>query len=185
VDLRQNERTGQASTGGPALARSSSTLCADPEERTLMVDRVRRRLPLLVAVLTLTLGACDGSSTSTTSTTAPTETPVLTTETFTGSVGQGGTAIHPFPVKLSGYSLLAGFTSLNPSSQTSLGLGIGTWDASTATCGLNQLQNDAAKAGSTALTGTASAANYCVRVYDGGNIAAGATVGYAVQVQHY
>jgi hypothetical protein len=36
----------------------------------------------------------------------------------------------------------------------------------------------------TAVTSTASAGNYCIRVYDGGNIAAGVTVGSALQVQH-
>jgi hypothetical protein len=148
----------------------------------------RRRLLLpLLAALTLTQGACNGSSSSavtptTTTTTTTTSTP-LVTETFTGTIGQNGTAIHPFSVKAGGYTLLAGYTSLSPSSQVSLGLGIGSWDGTA--CSLNLAQNDAAKSGSTALTATASAANYCMRVYDGGNVAAGVTVGYTLQVQHY
>jgi hypothetical protein len=154
-----------------------------------MDHSARRRLLLLplLAALSLSLGACGGSSSSatsptTTTTTTTTSTPLIT-ETFTGSVGQNGTAIHPFSVKTGGYTLLAGYTALTPSSQTSLGLGIGSWDGTT--CSLNLAQNDAAKSGSTALTATASAANYCMRVYDGGNIAAGVTVGYTLQVQHY
>jgi hypothetical protein len=155
------------------------------------MDHSARRRPLLLpllAALSLSLGACGGSSSSatsptTTTTTTTTTAAALITETFTGSIGQNGTAIHPFAVKTGGYTLLAGYTALTPASQASLGVGIGSWDGTT--CSLNLAQNDAAKSGSTALTATASAANYCMRVYDGGNIAAGVTVGYTLQVQHY
>jgi hypothetical protein len=156
------------------------------------MDHSARRRPLLLpllAALSLSLGACGGSSSSalspTTTTTTTTTSTALVTETFTGSIGQNGTAIHPFTVKVDGYTLLAGFTGLTPASQASLGMGIGSWDGTTSTCSLNLAQNDAAKSGSTALTATATAANYCMRVYDGGNIAAGVTVGYTLQVQHY
>ena len=38
----------------------------------------------------------------------------------------------------------------------------------------------------TAISGTAGSGSYCVRIYDGGNIAdPNATVTYTVQVQHY
>jgi hypothetical protein len=152
-----------------------------------------RRLPLFaLALLSLTVAACSGSSTAATSTTAPTATTTtttttsaLTTETFTGSVGQNGSAIHPFTVVTGGYTVLAGFTSIAPSTLTSLGLGIGVWDAASSTCGLNAMQSDAAKSGSTAISGTATAGNYCIRVYDGGNLTAGVTANYIVQVQHY
>lgn len=142
------------------------------------------RLCSLVAALAMFLSACGGSSsTSTTSTTTPTVTIALVTDTFTGTVGANGSAIHPFAVANGGYTLLAGYTTVTPNTVTSLGLGIGGWDGTT--CGLNLTQVDAAKVGSTAITGTAGAANYCLRVYDGGNIPAGTTVSYTVQVQHY
>jgi len=146
-----------------------------------------RRRPLalsLLTALTLTVCGCGGSSDTSTPTT-PSFNPTPTTESFGGSIGQNGTAIHPFPVTTGGYTLMAGYTSLSPAPQTSLGLGIGTWDATTYTCSLNQIQNDAAKSGSTALSGTASAGNWCLRAYDGGNIPSGVTVSYVVQVQHY
>jgi hypothetical protein len=139
----------------------------------------------VLAALTLMVGACGGSSNTTPIVTTPTVTPTMTTETFTGSIGQNGAAVHPFPVATGGYTILAGYASLAPSSQTALGLGMGYWDAAASTCGLNQVQNDSAKSGSTALTATANAGNYCVRVYDGGNIAQGVTVSYTLQVQHY
>jgi hypothetical protein len=80
---------------------------------------------------------------------------------------------------------MAGFTSVTPTSVAALGMGVGAWDATTSTCGLNQSQNDAAKSGSTAISGTAAAGNYCIRVYDGGNIPEGVTASYTLQVQHY
>ena len=136
---------------------------------------------LLVIVAVVGVTACSDSSSSSTTTATST----LTTQTFSGSIGQNGTAIHPFTVISGGYSVLAGYTSLAPASVTALGLGIGTWDSSASSCSLNLSQNDAAHGGSTALSGTASAGNYCLRVYDGGNIGEGVTVSYTVQVQHY
>ena len=140
-----------------------------------------RQAALVVAVI-IGMSACSGSSSSST-TTSPSAT--QSTQTFTGSIGQNGTALHPFTVASGGYSLLAGYTSLAPAPVTSLGLGIGTWDSSSSTCGLNLSQSDAAKSGSTALSGTAGSGNYCLRVYDGGNISEGVTASYTVQVQHY
>jgi hypothetical protein len=113
-------------------------------------------------------------------------TPTVVTETFTGSIGQNGTMIHSFTITNSGYSLLAGYTSIGPATVTSLGLGIGAWDASSQTCGLNQTQNDAAKIGSTAISATAPSGPFCMRVYDGGNITdPTVTVTYTLVVEHY
>lgn len=151
--------------------------------RTSATNRSLLVLPVL-GVLALSSSACSGSSSSAL-TTQPTSVANPSTETFTGSIGQNGTAIHPFSVSASGYTLRAGFTSLAPASVTALGLGIGTWDAATSTCGLNLTQSDIARSGSTALNATASAGNYCARVYDAGNLAAGASASYTLQVEHY
>ena len=145
--------------------------------------RSLRLVPVVVA-LAVAVSACGGSSSSTSlGVTSPSATAL--TDTFSGTITQNGTAIHAFTVKTSGYNLLAGYTSLAPATVTALGVGIGAWDGSTSTCGLNVSQNDAARSGSTAVSGTASAGNYCIRVYDGGNVPAGVTVTYTVQVQHY
>jgi hypothetical protein len=132
------------------------------------------------------LVAC-GSNSSGSTLTAPTATvtATLTTDTFTGSIDQNGTAIYPFTVTTAGYSLLAGYTSISPASVAALGLGIGSWDATSSTCSLNVSQNDTGRSGSTALSGTPNNGNYCVRIYDAGNIPAGTTASYTVQVQHY
>jgi len=108
-----------------------------------------------------------------------------TTDTFTGSLDQNGTAIYPFTVTSAGYGLLAGYTSISPASVTALGIGIGSWDATASSCSLNLSQNDTGRSGSTALSGTPSNGNYCVRIYDAGNIPAGVAASFTVQVQHY
>jgi len=141
-------------------------------------------LPLL-AVLTLASSACSNSSDSTLTLPSSTATATSSTETFAGSITQNGTAVHPFTVATGGYTLMAGFTGIDPATVSALGLGIGAWDAATSTCGLNLSQNDSGRSGSTAVTGTAAAGNYCVRIYDGGNLTAGMTVNYTLQVQHY
>ena len=134
----------------------------------------------VIALLSIWLAACGSDTTSPTS-----SNPVLATDTFSGSIEQNGSAVHAFTVTDSGYTVLVGFTSLSPSSVTALGLGIGSWDASTSSCSLNVSQNDAARSGNTALSGTSNSGSYCVRVYDGGNIPSGVTAAYTVQVQHY
>ena len=138
----------------------------------------------LVAVIGVMSGVgCSGGSSGTTSVSGPS--PTLVTETFNGSITRNGQAVHSFVVSSSGNQVLAGFTNMSPSSVTSLGLGIGSWDTASSTCGLNQSQSDAAKVGSTAVSGTANSGNYCLRVYDGGNIPDATTVTYTLQVQHY
>jgi hypothetical protein len=126
-----------------------------------------------------------GSSSSGSTLTTPTATGTLATDTFTGSIDQNGTAVYPFTVNTSGYGLLAGYTSISPSSVAALGLGIGSWDASSSTCSLNVSQNDTGRSGSTAISGTPSSGSYCIRIYDAGNIPAGVAASYTVQVQHY
>jgi hypothetical protein len=142
----------------------------------------------LMFALTLVAAAasfgCTNNASSNTGITGPT--PTVVTETFNGSIGQGGTMIHNFTVNNSGYTLLAGFTSISPSTVTSLGLGIASWDPTGQTCGLNQTQNDASKIGSTAINATAPSGPFCVRVYDGGNVTdPSVTVTYTVQIEHY
>ena len=153
-------------------------------EGTIMYGPAMRglRLCALLGLLGLTVSACSGSS-SDSALASPTTTPTLVTENFSGSIDQYGTAIHPFSVKVSGGSLAAGFTSVGPLATMALGMGIGTWDGTT--CGLAVSQNDNARAGFVALSGTAQAGNYCIRVYDSGNVAAGGSATYALQVTHY
>jgi hypothetical protein len=133
-------------------------------------------------LLAVWLPGCGSEASSATS---PTTVLTLVTDNFDGSIEQNGNRVHTFTVTNSGYTLLAGFTNLSPASVTALGVGIGSWDSSASTCSLNVSQNDTARSGGTGLSGTANSGSYCLRVYDGGNIPAGVTASYAVQVQHY
>jgi hypothetical protein len=153
-------------------------------EGTIMYGPAMRSLRLcaLLGALGLAVSACSGSSTDS-ALASPTTTPTLVTENFSGSIDQYGTAIHPFSVTASGGSLVAGFTSVGPLATMALGMGIGTWDGTT--CGLAVSQNDNSRAGLVALSGTAQAGNYCIRVYDSGNVPAGGSATYTLQVLHY
>jgi hypothetical protein len=143
-----------------------------------------RQYLFAVFAIAIALGAagCTNNNSNTGTSTGPT--PIVATETFSGSITQGATDIHNFTVANSGYNLLAGFTSIGPSTITALGVGIGSYDPTSATCGLNQIQN-VGGIGATAITTTAPSGTFCVRVYDGGNVPAGTTATYTVQVQHY
>jgi hypothetical protein len=147
------------------------------------MPRSPRLLFPVILIAVAAIAGCGSNTSNPLTTTAPT--PTVVTETFTGQIGQNGTAVYSFTVTNTGYSLLAGYTSITPASVTALGLGIGAWDPTSMTCGLNQIQNDASHSGSTAVSSTASAGAYCVRVYDAGNVAANVTASFTIQVEHY
>jgi len=87
----------------------------------------------------------------------------------------------PFTVTTAG-AVTIGLTSVAPLTTMALGVGIGTWDGTT--CSASVTKNDNARAGVTALSGTATPGNYCVNVYDSGNIPDGWTVSFTLQVSH-
>ena len=132
----------------------------------------------IIVTLFLFTAACGSDSAS--STTAPT--PATTTDTFSGTVGQLATTGNSFTVSTSGPVTIE-LTSVEPLATMALGVGIATWDG--ANCGTTPIsKNDNARAGVAALNGTATAGNYCVTVYDSGNVPDGWTVSFAVQVVH-
>jgi hypothetical protein len=94
---------------------------------------------------------------------------------------QSGTSVHAFAVSATGTVTIT-LTSVSPLSTMSLGVGVGTWDGST--CGTSFSSNTDARTGATALTGTATKGDYCVRVYDSGNVPADWSVSYTVEVVH-
>jgi len=136
-------------------------------------------VPLALAIIASGCGSSNSSNLPTT------PTPNIVTETFNGTIVQGQTAVFNFTITNSGYTLLAGYTSISPASVTALGLGIGNWDSGSQTCSLNVTQNDSSHSGSTAISGTAGSGNFCVRVYDAGNVPADTTATFTIQVQHY
>jgi hypothetical protein len=129
---------------------------------------------LLVA--SLVLSSCGGGSTPTS---APTPTPEIKTETFTGTVAQGGSAYNPFTVVTQG-AITATLTSLSPQSTITMGFGIGTLSGTTCSL-ITGAYSEAAKV-SFALSGTIAAGSYCVLIYDIGNLSG--PNDYVITVSH-
>ncbi len=137
----------------------------------------RALLSLLFSIgLATALPGCGSSGTSTT-----TPSPTLTTDSYSDTVAQLGAAIHPFTVAATG-SVQIKLTSVAPLATLALGVGIATWDG--ANCVAVIAKNDNARSGVVALTGTATAGNYCIRVYDSGNIPDASSVTFSIDVVH-
>lgn len=139
-----------------------------------------RHFTLLSIVFTFLLFTAACTSNTTSSPTTPT--PATTTESFSGTVAQLATTGNPFAVSANGPVTIE-LTSVEPLATMALGVGIATWDGTA--CGTTAIsKNDNARTGAAALSGTATAGNYCVTVYDSGNVPEGWTVSFSVQVVH-
>jgi hypothetical protein len=133
---------------------------------------------LALAAALATLAACSASSTTTPTT--PTSA-VPTTDTFSGSVVQLGSATYVFAVTAGGEVQIS-LSSVAPLSTMSLGVAVMSSDGTN--CLSTISQNTDARSGSIALQGQATAGKYCVKVYDSGNVPASTEVDYTVQVVH-
>lgn len=136
-------------------------------------------LATIVIVLAVISGACSDTITVGT---APSIPAASTTDTFTGSVAQQGSMVHSFSITATAPMTIT-LTDVQPLTTMGLGVGLGTWDG--INCAASFAKNENARLGTAALTGTTTAGNYCVRVYDSGNIPAGWTVTYKIQITHY
>jgi hypothetical protein len=148
------------------------------------------RLPslrLLLASLTLIgfgVTGCDNSSSPTNPAATPTPDPVeLVTETFQGAVAQTGASTHFFVVANLG-TISFGLSDLQPLSTITLGLGVGTPSvAAPDTCELFA-SDSAVRSGQTLQASASVVGNYCVTVFDVGNIFPGQTISYTLKVVH-
>jgi hypothetical protein len=112
--------------------------------------------------------------------TTPTTPTVPVTVTFTGQVAQSGAATHNFSTTTSG-TVTATLKSIGTDNTLVVSFALGTWTGSA--CSV-VLANDAATGGA-ALAGTMTGAGtLCARVGDVGNIPAGQTVSYTIEVTH-
>ena len=132
-------------------------------------------MALFVAAAAL-LSSCGGGSSPTA---AATPAPEIKTETFSGSVAQGGSASHTFTVVAQG-SITATLTSLSPQSTITMGFGVATLSGTTCTL-ISGAYSETAKVGY-ALSGTIAAGSYCVMIYDIGNQTAAND--YVITVAH-
>jgi hypothetical protein len=65
-----------------------------------------------------------------------------------------------------------------------MALGVGMMTSDGTSCTSTVTQNDNARTSAPALQGITVAGNYCIRVYDSGNVPVSTTVTYTVTVQH-
>ena len=119
---------------------------------------------LLLVAAALPLASCGGGSSPTA---AATPAPEIKTETFTGTLAQGGTAAFPFTVVAQG-SITATLTTFSPQTTITVGFGIGQPASGTCTL-ISGAYSESAKTGY-ALNGTIAAGTYCVLLYDIGNV---------------
>jgi hypothetical protein len=108
----------------------------------------------------------------------------LITENFTGTVEVGGTKAFSFTVTNPG-NVNVSITSLSPVSTLTMGLGLGGWTAATETC-TEALPATGGARLNVVLTGTPQAAGqYCVAIYDIGNVPTGPPTEFALTLTHY
>ena len=132
-------------------------------------------LRLLIASLAMTVSACSGLIDEL----PTTPDPVITTETFTGTLTVNGGQTHPFFTGATG-TITATLTALGDNPPEYIGFSMGTMSGST--CNI-VLANDRAVVTSI-LTGTVSTltGSLCMRVYDVGKLAG--PVDYTFTVSH-
>ena len=133
-------------------------------------------LRLLIVSLAATVSACSGLIDEF----PTTPDPVITTDTFTGTLTVNGGATHPVFTGATG-QVVATLTSLGETPPAKVGFSMGTLGL-TGTCNI-VLRNDNAVV-NTALTGTVSSlsGSLCVSVYDTGAMTA--PVDYTFTVSH-
>lgn len=140
--------------------------------------RVLNRRTLGVLLLACAVAACDDEVTPTNPTPVDPK-----TESFTGTIAQNGASIHNFTVAAGG-AVSATLKAIGGDNTLVVGLDLGNWNTTTSTCSIVLAKTDAT--GNSVIQGTMTASGtLCVRVYDVGNIATGATpVPYTVEVVH-
>lgn len=110
---------------------------------------------------------------------SPSDLALLTvTETFSGTLAIGATAVHPFVGRAAG-SIVLTLSAVGPGSATVLGLGMGSWNGTT--CAV-QVSTTEAVVGTAYQATISGAGNYCASLTDVGRLTEDAT--YALQVTH-
>ena len=134
-----------------------------------------KRVLAMSLVLALAGIGCGKNNDSTTSPTTTTK-----TESFTGSVAVGGSAMNPFTVAAAGQVMVT-LTAAGPPATVPVGLGIGT--PANSVCAVLPGGSVNVVAGSVSqLSGIVTPGSYCVTVFDiGGQTGA---ITYSVTVVH-
>ena len=130
---------------------------------------------LLCGALALTGGCHDSIPTV--------PTPVLITETFTGTVNPASGDTHAF-ITTTGGAITATLATVGPDSTKNVGFSLGTFNATLNTCSA-VLDNPAALQSFQFKATASTIGTYCIRVYDNGNVTTdGVPYTYSVAVEH-
>lgn len=116
-------------------------------------------------------------------TTGPAPTPALVTETFSGTVNPAAGATHSFATLLGG-EVKATLTAVGPDPAKNIGFSLGTFNSTLNVC-TTVLDNPAALQAFEFTANVTTFGEYCVRVYDNGNVTTdGVAYTYTVTVVH-
>jgi hypothetical protein len=116
-------------------------------------------------------------------TTGPAPTPVEVTETFTGTVNPAAGSTHSF-VTLLGGAVSAKLTAVGPDATKNVGFSLGTFNSTLNVC-TAVLDNPAALQAFEFKATVSTLGEYCVRIYDNGNITTdGVPYTYTITVLH-
>lgn len=116
-------------------------------------------------------------------TTGPAPTPALVTETFSGTVNPAAGATHSFATLLGG-EVKATLTAVGPDPAKNIGFSLGTFNSTLNVC-TTVLDNPAALQAFEFTANVTTFGEYCVRVYDNGNVTTdGVPYTYTVTVVH-
>jgi hypothetical protein len=107
-------------------------------------------------------------------------TPVIVTDTFTGTLTRNGATSHPFPITSSGGGdVTATLKAVSPDPASVVGFSLGTWNGTSCQA---VISNDRATTNASILGRATSTGQLCVRVYDVGTIST--PQDYEVEVVH-
>ena len=141
---------------------------------------------LLLAMATLLFAGCsdDDDDPITTEPNDPVDVE-LVTEVFNGSFGQGGTSFHTFSVAQIG-NTEATINALEPVPTLTVGLAVGNVvdGADIETSCVAFASDQSVRAGESFLIAALDPGNYCISVFDVGNVFPDATVSYELTVVH-
>jgi hypothetical protein len=107
-------------------------------------------------------------------------TPVIVTDTFTGTLTPNGATSHPFPVtSAGGGDVTATLKAVSPDAAAVVGFSLGTWNGTSCQA---VIANDRATMSASILGRATTTGQLCVRLYDVGAISA--PQNYEVEVVH-
>ena len=139
-----------------------------------------RSLPVLLALVALTVGCDNSDSSSNGSITGPTV--PLTSQTFTGTVDIGGSSSNTTFVVAQSGEVDVTVTALGPPSNIIMGLAIGIPSTTDSSCAAPASAGQNVQASTSPLMGSLQAGTYCVKLYDVGYQTA--QISYTITVAH-